>query len=514
MPCNQVNKLKKIILGTIFISFTLGFNQIEKKPKVESGDFDYDILSVTVCRQGLESLLLFMQQSAVAWGLSDSLPAKIIPRDKKIDLLITWGSLLDYLAQLDHVKNTYRNSLFINEEEYNYDHFIIYYSAFLNQYRFALEFLDLAEKNPAIHVILNEANLEYGLEENTYRGFKLHFLNIVIATEFMALNSIYKQVSQENKVYSSELLEEDINFLLKMGYGRGLMLTFKNALKIFQDASHELFSPVQKGVASWMGETKVWRKNRTLITVENVDSIARKLQPGDIIFQRREWNLTNVGIPGYWTHSALFIGTPDTRKEFLQDEEVESWVKSAGMNSGDFEDLLQKTYPAAYRKSIMTDEQGRNLQILESIAAGVIFSTLNKSFTCDGVSVLRPRLSRRDKAQAIFRAFSYSGRPYDYNFNFLTDSSLVCTELIYKSFEPGPEYIGLKIPIIEIGDRLLIPANGIVKQFDENYGSEKQQLDFILFYDGNEKSGSSAPASLAEFRASWKRRDWYLFFQE
>ncbi|MEE8336171.1 MAG: YiiX/YebB-like N1pC/P60 family cysteine hydrolase [Candidatus Neomarinimicrobiota bacterium] len=514
MPCNQVNKLKKIILGTIFISFTLGFNQIEKKRKVESGEFDYDMLSVNVCRQGLESLLLFMQQSSVAWGLSDSLPAKIILLDKKIDLLITWGSLLDYLAQLDHVKNTYRNSLFIDEEEYNYDHFIIYYAAFLNQYRFALEFLDLAEKNPAVHVILNEANLEYGLEDYTYRRFKLHFLNIVIATEFMALKSIYKQVSQENKVYSGDLLEEDVNFLLKMGYGSGLMLTFKNALRIFQDASHALFSPVQKGVASWMGETKVWRKNRILISKENVDSIELKLQPADIIFERREWNLTNAGIPGYWTHTALFIGTPETRKKFLYDKEVESWVKSAGVNSGDFENLLQKTYPAAYAKSILENGYGRNFKILEAVAEGVIFNTVNKSFACDGVSVLRPRLSRRDKAQAIFRAFSYSGRPYDYNFNFLTDTSLVCTELIYKSFEPDQEFTGLNIPVIKIGDRLLISANGIVKQFDENYGSENQQLDFILFYDGHEKKGISIPVSLADFRESWKRHDWYLFFQE
>ncbi len=71
------------------------------------------------------------------------------------------------------------------------------------------------------------------------------------------------------------------------------------------------------------------------------------------------------------------------------------------------------------------------------MSEGVIFTTLEHSADCDSLAALRPRLPRREKAQAILRAFHYAGRPYDFNFDFGTDAELVCTELIYKAYEPA-----------------------------------------------------------------------------
>jgi hypothetical protein len=110
------------------------------------------------------------------------------------------------------------------------------------------------------------------------------------------------------------------------------------------------------------------------------------------------------------------------------------------------------------------------------------------SADADSLAVLRPKLSKLDKAKAILQAFHYSGRPYDFNFDFLTDNELVCTKLVYKAYEADGDKAGIKLPVVEILGRLATPANAFVKQFDRHYDSPQQQFDLVLFFDGHEKT--------------------------
>jgi len=55
------------------------------------------------------------------------------------------------------------------------------------------------------------------------------------------------------------------------------------------------------------------QENKHLISSENIADIQTQIEPADIFFQRREWYLTNAGIPGYWTHAALYVGSPEER---------------------------------------------------------------------------------------------------------------------------------------------------------------------------------------------------------
>ena len=82
---------------------------------------------------------------------------------------------MDYFAQLDYVMQANRNFYVEKDDEVIAEKFSNYYLAFLIQYRYALEFLDMAENNKTINVILNEANPENGLDKNTYKKFKFHF---------------------------------------------------------------------------------------------------------------------------------------------------------------------------------------------------------------------------------------------------------------------------------------------------------------------------------------------------
>jgi len=119
-----------------------------------------------------------------------------------------------------------------------------------------------------------------------------------------------------------------------------------------------------------------------------------------------------------------------------------------------------------------------------------------------------------EKARALFSAFRYVGRPYDFDFDFRTDSALVCSELVFKAYEPSQGYRGLKLPLSEIVGRPVCPPNDIARLFDTEAGSEEKQLELVLFLDGNEATGKSVEAGEEAFRQSWKRPKWHVFVQE
>jgi hypothetical protein len=263
-----------------------------------------------------------------------------------------------------------------------------------------------------------------------------------------------------------------------------------------------------------MGDTKVYRPGRSLISQEQIQQLQPKLLPGDVLLERREWYVSNIGLPGFWSHAALYLGTPEERRAFFADSDTQTWVKQQGEQSGELEAFLRARYPKAYETSLKPQEQDHVVRVLEAISEGVSFTTLEHSADCDSLAVLRPKLPKREKAQALVRAFHYAGRPYDFSFDFATDAELVCTELVYKAYEPAAGFQGLTLPLVEMLGRKVTPANEIAKQFDAQCGTPGQQLDLVVFLDGQERKTKAVESTLVEFRATWQRPKWHVLIQK
>lgn len=466
-----------------------------------------------IARAGLQRAVDFARSRPDLFGQRTK--TDLLNREEKLAVWSTWSSVLNGLAALDAIRNEWKGFHLFEEEYRRNVSFAVNQATFLAAYRCALEFIELTDQNDSLNDILNEAVSELGLTVGNFSRFKLRFLNVSVATEFAALQVVENQYGT---VGVSEALraaiEQDSEIIWDMGKGKGHILTFKNALAVVGEAAFTAWFPLQKNISEWMGDTKVYRKGETLISEEQIESMKQRLRPGDILFERHEWHLSNLGLPGFWTHTAMYVGTPAERQEFFSGYETESWVKSQGVESGELESLLKNRYPEAYAISTAPLKDGYAPRILEAIAEGVSFTSLEYTGASDSIGVIRPSLTKPEKALAIVRGFHYSGRPYDFDFNFDTDSSLVCSEVVYKAYEAAQGMMGIHFPIFEIMGRKVTSPNSMVQQFDEQYGSGDAQSEFVLFLDGFEREKRAVESTLEQFRSSWTRPNWHILIQE
>lgn len=473
--------------------------------------FRADALSTTRYRDGLSNVIAFVELQTEIFPIAKPRKSRLLRREEKEIVWQAWQRFMEYTMALDSIER-YHAGWWRLSGDAREEAFLTSYAAMLANYRASLEFIRAAEMNPELDAVLNDAVSELGLPTGTYAKLKFENLNVRIASEFAASETTMKTFTGNRHAQLREMISADAEYIWKAGRGKAEFLTAKNALNILKRGAGAAWLPIQTGVSEWMGDTKVYRIGKSLVSAKQVAEMPSKLLPGDVMLIRHEWYLSNVGLPGFWPHAALYIGTPEERRKFFADAEVQAWVKGQGEPSGDLEALLRTRASDAYQVSVNATNV-HPVRIIEAISEGVSLTALEHALDCDSVVALRPRLSKIEKAQALLRAFHYVARPYDFNFDFSTDAELVCTELVYKSYEPANGFTGLRLPTVTMLGRQVTPANEFAKLFDAQFGKPAQQFDFILFLDGNERSEKAVEASVDAFRASWKRPKWHVLTQ-
>ena len=221
--------------------------------------------------------------------------------------------------------------------------------------------------------------------------------------------------------------------------------------------------------------------------------------------------MTNVGMPGFWPHAILYIGSPEKFQAYFDDPEVLAYIRSLSGRDQTLSQYLAARFGQAWLQytSASPDEP---IRVIESIKHGVLLNTFEQAFG-DYMVALRPRLGKRAKARAVIEAFSHLGKPYDFAFDFATDHALVCTELVWRSYRPAQGRPGLNIPLKEIAGRLTLPANEFARLFAEEHGQANRQLDFVMFYDAHEKEGKAFAATEEAFLQSHARQKWSFLQQ-
>ncbi len=383
--------------------------------------------------------------------------------------------------------------------------FALHHAASLAHYRYSLDFIERVERDPGLDAVLNEADPELGLPAGSYGALKDEILNVVRAGAFASRRLVDRLAISVDAPGLEAATRSDAERIWEVGGADGPLLTGRHLAQRAGEAGAEAALPVQEGVARRMAEVRVHRVGGALISDRQVEELQEQLAPGDVLLTRREWYVSNVGIPGFWSHTALYIGDEDERRVFFDTREVRAWVAAQGEASGDFERLLATTRSAAYRRAAASGPPPA--RVLEAIAEGVAFTPLERAAHADSIAVLRPRLDRVTKARAVWRAFHYAGRPYDYHFDFRSDQALVCSELVYKAYRELPGEPGLALPLERTLGRPMMTPNRLARIFSEE---GPQRFELVVFLDGDERAGAARVSDAETFKSTWSRPKWHI----
>lgn len=141
-------------------------------------------------------------------------------------------------------------------------------------------------------------------------------------------------------------------------------------------------------ILKWLGDIYPER----LMTVEFVDQAKQTIRTGDVLITHENMVMTNLLIPGYYTHAAIYF--------------------THGL-------------------------------VIEATGIGVHLVPIEKFlFEKDGVSVLRPKFANQDQCErAAAIAFKLVGDKYDFDFSG-GNKAFYCAELVWycydQVFRPSP----------------------------------------------------------------------------
>ncbi|MDP9193726.1 MAG: hypothetical protein M3P06_18685 [Acidobacteriota bacterium] len=424
-----------------------------------------DAALIATWRAGMQSLI---RESGVP---SSKLPSAA----EREEVRAVWRSFLDYQFALETVRA--RHSQFMKLRGAARDReFRVYHAAWLAQYRYALDYVARMERHPELHTLLNESVPTLGMPANSYAAFKLHWLHVARAAEWSAF-ALLDRTFGGTRVGSAA---EDAKAILAAGVGHGSKETLRNAARIVGDAA---WKPLPATIAAAAGGPAATAPRPSFISRQQIAAARPLVRPGDILFERRDWSLTNVGLPGFWPHVSLYVGTPEERRQLFGDA---------------FEARLRDADPQRY------DEQLAKATVVEAVGQGVLLSTFEKSADADYLAVIRPRVDDSVKSEAIARALTMVGLPYDFEFDFVTDDRIVCSELIYKAYEER-----LDFPVLRYARRSVTTPNDFVRWFDERFDMSERGADFVVFLDGHAHSSNATLENSDAFRRSWRRARWH-----
>jgi len=193
-------------------------------------------------------------------------------------------------------------------------------------------------------------------------------------------------------------------------------------------SASNILASVMEGVGRTASE--FYAANNKSVSAEVLSEIGDFLRPGDVIVTRHAKALTNLFIPGFWPHSALYIGTAEQRKA----AEIDIGPRIEQLWVGD-------------------------ICVLEARKDGVLLRPLSDTLSVDVFVVLRPKLTPVSIREAVGRAMLHQGKMYNFDFDFFNSDRIVCTELIYRSYD-GLE--GLQIPLSERAGRKTLTAEELL----------------------------------------------------
>ena len=477
--------------------------------------FTIDSRRYTDYRRGMERLLRRLESAPFL------AKDRVLSREEGQLLRQSFRSLRAYSMNLDRLRvfyeDFYRFDVSRAERSFHLRSFLLTFAAETCLYEKAARFTKLVLQNNSARKYLNGPSPQHDLPKSSFSLLRQELLGTRDQGRVLA-GQQYLKVLEHGLGAREEARELNVDWLWRRALKHLEVIgavypvdrtlhTIRADAQFFKRTIRRVWYPTQKSIAEWTGDTRVRRIGWYLIDKKLTEPMDARLEPGDIMVSRKNWYLSNVALPGFWPHGLIYLGAPKKLAAFFDTAEVKAWARGLpGSRAASFTRYLEQRWPSRWREYAM-GQHGEPNRVVEAISEGVVFNTLPHA-AGDYLAVLRPRLSRLNRAKALLEAFKHVGKPYDFDFDFATDHALVCTELVWRAYQPGEGKEGIRIPLTTVAGRQTLPANLIVKLFAEQHGTAGAQLDFVYFIDAREKERRALVSDKAAFLKTWQRPQW------
>lgn len=320
--------------------------------------------------------------------------------------------------------------------------------------------IDLARKRDIVWTKLDEADLRYNLPRKRFTRLyrqltsRVRMHGYYLARDYFDANrdAVMAAVAQ-GEFTAVQMILKNLNL---PGAPRGDHLRRYRRFLNFSlrrrriSASRNVMFALFEGTGSDIADLKIpfvkARKAPKRVTSDVLEAITDDLRPGDVFITRHDDAMSNLFLPGFWPHGALYIGNPAQRAALGIDDVTDGVLHSAQ------DDIV----------------------ILEAKKDGVLLRKLADTLAVDNFVVLRPNLQPEEIAAAMKNALSHAGKLYDFIFDFGTSDRLVCTEVVYRAYHGVG---GVDFALIDKAGRKCLPAEDLLNQ-----GIAKGWFDPVMIY--------------------------------
>ncbi len=275
--------------------------------------------------------------------------------------------------------------------------FALAYAAALILVNAARSLRVLFGNDPIVRRKLNESHPGYGIEINSFDAIQMSLTDPTNALRIRDANQFYEQNSELlcERAAEDPLLHHVVAVIDTLRAATDVSTTRYVKARVAErkrDARDRILVgsvvnavyAIQEWGSRLVSHVKTIPNHIPRLPNEIQSELLPKLQPGDVLATRKDCALTNYFLPGYWPHVAMFVGAE---------------------------------------------------QVVESLKDGVRERAMDSPFGNDAIAVIRPRLDSDLVKKAIKRARTHVGKPYDFDFDFTRADRMVCTEVVYRSYE-------------------------------------------------------------------------------
>lgn len=499
---------QEIVAATALLGFgTVGFVLL---PPTDVAFFTLDPAKLVVLvdedeRRVQRAATGIARQGALVVELARTKDAEHLP-DKPV-LKSAWASYIDYAIDLDALVDVHEHFYQINavkQRDARTRSFLIALLALSEQIANGFLVRAAVIQRPDLVTLLNEASAEDGLAQNSFFTFNQGLTRPDGLLRVQAGLAYLQVLRGKGHLSSSDALaalaeKRALSAMARMGANVEAWLD--NPLTYFETKAFATWFPLQKKVANDLGDLRV-QDRPYFVNEDMLRELRPRLQPMDVMLERRNWYATNVGLPGFWPHAALYTSSLDELDAYFSEAVVREQTGAAKLS-----EYLRERTPKIFEALSARDERGDEMRVLEAVGEGVVFQSFEHSGNADYLAVMRPELDDGQKLQSLLRAFSHFGKPYDFDFDFVTDNTIVCSELVFKSLQ---DIGGVSFELARSAGRSVLTPNHLAQKFDRDYDRDERALGFVAFLEGSEADQTAYAKSVDEFRASWRRPKWDL----